>query len=812
MKNLHYHSLAVVIMLMISLFTVSCKQESQNTSQDNRNLGQETQLNLTFSSILKQPIPNLSSAINAVNGDLLTGELLVENLDSSTQETYNWSIYLNEDTFEAESNKTIVLSPGDYQFTLLLTKGDLQYLGMSSQTITDGENNIAMTIRPVIGESVTDVVVASRLADFKFNYDAAELSTAGFTNPQLGIIVDEGNESILSINPSTGITNHYINLPHGDHHIQLKLYEGEVQKGKSVAAQENVIVVPGMNLQMDLVSLHGETVFSLSEDGGDATFSFKIPAEVIDEAGGAEDLDASFSIVGPKNPLRATKLTLTQDASGDYEAEAVLSNYQFDEVTVSITFTDITDSLLLASCNMNVTLNSVPRALNCPVNLRRRAIVSGQLLGILYLNVFDTEGNPVAGATVSENDNILGITGTTGFGTANYFKTYLPAGEYTIRVDTSSDYGTAAVDILPLGTTKKDITLDLSKANPIPDVLKIGVTSSQLSKYLGYQINSLHHSVALATEQVNTSGGILGKQIELVVEDDNCSAAAGTSIANKMVSEGVIAFIGHYCRDATVAALPIYQENNILVVSPSTKDKELTDDYSMFFRTISNEDLQAQLQIQFISENLGGTRVAIVHDNEFHNKRLAEAVQFGLQEKGITIPLYSTIVAGKVDYSPLVRQVAVSDADVILLSLFYPEASKIVTQIKKKNVEAHFISGENAKHADFIKFGRKYVNDYYLSAIPDFLNNPISVQVYEELNARKQYRSPAGLQAYAAAMAIFNAMEVAGSVLADNISATLKSEYIDTTLGNISFDENGDLVGLDYLMYQVKNEQFVEIE
>lgn len=72
--------------------------------------------------------------------------------------------------------------------------------------------------------------------------------------------------------------------------------------GRQVAAHESVVVIPGTNITLDMVALHGESTFTLTEAGGDAVFQFNIAAEIVDEAGNTGDLEALFSIVGPKNP------------------------------------------------------------------------------------------------------------------------------------------------------------------------------------------------------------------------------------------------------------------------------------------------------------------------------------------------------------------------------------------------------------------------------------------------------------------------------------------------------------------------------
>lgn len=469
MKNSLVSNLSSGIFVLLLFLIVGCAEPNGGDSNSTESGNTSTNLGLTVTSIKKQKLANSSGqsfsamAVNGVNGTLMQGEMLVENIDTSTQEIHDWSIYLNEDTFEVESNKTLVLEEGNYQFSLLVAHGDQQYAGMSSQTIMDGENTIALTLRPVIGDTVIGVSLVSELADFKFQYDASEISAAGITNPNIGITVNGGLEEILAINPATGISDDYLNLPQGEHTIELKLYDGGLQKGKSISSQQTVQVIPGYDIAMDLVALHGEAVFILTEDGGDATFQFIIPSEVVDEAGGTGNLTTLFSVVGPKNPLRESTLSLTEDASGDYRASITHSGFQFDDVTLSLTFSE--GSELLGSCNQAITIDATTQNLLCDLTLRRRAIASGNLLATLAVNVFDEIGEPVPGATIYNGSTILGITGSQAFGTEGYLKVYLNAGNYTLEAEAVGESGTGSIDLIPLTVNN----LEISLTEPLPD-------------------------------------------------------------------------------------------------------------------------------------------------------------------------------------------------------------------------------------------------------------------------------------------------------------------------------------------------------
>ncbi len=89
----------------------------------------------------------------------------------------------------------------------------------------------------------------------------------------------------------------------------------------------------------------------------------------------------------------------------------------------------------------------------------------------------------------------------------------------------------------------------------------------------------------MIVKDVNAKGGILGKQVELLIQDDQCKPEIATNVATKLVSDGAQAVIGHICSGATKAALGIYKNAGIIAISPSATNPPLTKsgDYPNFY-------------------------------------------------------------------------------------------------------------------------------------------------------------------------------------------------------------------------------------
>ncbi len=346
------------------------------------------------------------------------------------------------------------------------------------------------------------------------------------------------------------------------------------------------------------------------------------------------------------------------------------------------------------------------------------------------------------------------------------------------------------------------------------DTVKIGVAGAHSGDLASYGLPTVK-AVELVARAINASGGINGRQIELLIEDDVCKPEVATNTATKLVSQGVHIVVGHICSGATKAALPIYRDSNIIVMSPSATNPDLTQsgEYPNFYRTIASDDAQARTEVDFAIDVIGAKKIAVIHDKGDYGKGLAEFAKLFIEKSGkAEVVLYEGVTPGAVDYSAVVQKIKRSEADAVIFGGYHPEASKIVTQMRKKRMETVFISDDGVKDETFIKVAGKYAEGVYATGPADVTSNPITMEAREA--HKKTYDSDPGAffdNAYAAALAVTNALAKAGSTDSDKIAAILKSEDVATPFGNIHFDERGDAIGIGFSVYQVQDGKYVQV-
>ena len=123
------------------------------------------------------------------------------------------------------------------------------------------------------------------------------------------------------------------------------------------------------------------------------------------------------------------------------------------------------------------------------------------------------------------------------------------------------------------------------------DTIKIGVQGAHSGDLASYGVPSLN-AAKIVIEEANAKGGVLGKKIELVSQDDQCKPELATNAATKLISDKVVAIMGPICSGATNASLPMYESANIISISPTATTPALTLEgkHPLFLRTVTTED------------------------------------------------------------------------------------------------------------------------------------------------------------------------------------------------------------------------------
>ena len=357
------------------------------------------------------------------------------------------------------------------------------------------------------------------------------------------------------------------------------------------------------------------------------------------------------------------------------------------------------------------------------------------------------------------------------------------------------------------------------------DTIKIGL-AGPFSGFAASFGEQLWQGGNLAVKHINAKGGINGHKIELIKADDACEPKQAVAVANKLtVKDKVAAVVGHFCSSSTMPASTIYAENNVLMITPgSTNPKITTRGLKTVFRTCGRDDQQGVIVAQFIAKRLKAKRVAIVHDKDTYGRGFADEVRLNLKKmraKGLKEVMYEGLTRGEKDFSALVTKIKATKADTVFFGGVHSEAGPLVRQMRQQGLKAHFVSGDGIVSDEMVVTagGEKFVKGVYMTFASDPRERSAGKKIVAEY--RKMGFEPEGytLYTYAAVQAVAAAMQATlGKSKRPNgmkMARWLKSNKINTVMGPRSWDKNGDLTIIDYVVYkwvfEGKNKKYREL-
>ena len=313
----------------------------------------------------------------------------------------------------------------------------------------------------------------------------------------------------------------------------------------------------------------------------------------------------------------------------------------------------------------------------------------------------------------------------------------------------------------------------------------------------------LKNGVEQAVEDINAAGGILGQKIQVFLGDDVSDPKQGVSVANKFVGDGVKFVVGHFNSGVTMPASEVYQENGMLVITPSATNPKITErNMWNVFRTCGRDDQQGAVAADYIAKNYAGKKVAVVHDKTTYGQGLADETKKAMNAKGIKEVLYEGVNTGEKDFSALVSKIKAAGADIVYWGGLHTEGGLIVRQMRDQGVKAPLMSGDGITSDEFATIGGPGVEGTLMTFPPDPRQRPEAKAVVAKFEAKKFNPEAYTLYSYAAVQVIQQAAVKANTLDPKKVAETIKSGMtFKTVIGDLSYDKKGDITRPDYTMY-----------
>lgn len=358
----------------------------------------------------------------------------------------------------------------------------------------------------------------------------------------------------------------------------------------------------------------------------------------------------------------------------------------------------------------------------------------------------------------------------------------------------------------------------------------------------GFQANGGQTVVGgakLAAAHVNAEGGVNGYRMVIEAIDDESDSDVAVSVAEQIAAEvasgrRALGVVGHLNSGQTLAAMEVYKDLDINVVTPTASEQSLTArGYRNFFRVNASDDVQARVDAEFLVETLGAGRVAIMHNDDPYGIGLANSMEAELESLGVEVPLNLQIPIGPPDpdpaaaegeplyYATELRQVVSAAPDAIFYAGYEIECPYLRFDLVQLGAgETDFLASDGcflsaAIESDDSLHAAEFAAATEQMYVSGFGPEPRATVDKQWIRDYQQvdFRNPDtySINGYLAVRVLAEAAREAKSQEQPAVADALRSITYQSIIGPLQYRDNGDLANPTIYVFQVRGGEFVQV-
>lgn len=232
-----------------------------------------------------------------------------------------------------------------------------------------------------------------------------------------------------------------------------------------------------------------------------------------------------------------------------------------------------------------------------------------------------------------------------------------------------------------------------------------------LSGRFGANGERFKESVDLFVEQTNANGGIGGKPLVVLTEDDRGEPMQATAIAQKFSeNQDVVAAIGSFTSGNSIAAGEIFAAAGVPQVSPSSSHPDYTKISKFQFRIPNTQDTMSLMYVKTLKENAPHERVAVIYFQDDWGIYVGNATKAALEEGGSEVPVFEAMLPDARDFRPLVTKLRQANVDSILLASHYGPTAIFLQQLRQAGMEQQVVGPETLYNPELITLAGEAAN------------------------------------------------------------------------------------------------------
>ena len=326
---------------------------------------------------------------------------------------------------------------------------------------------------------------------------------------------------------------------------------------------------------------------------------------------------------------------------------------------------------------------------------------------------------------------------------------------------------------------------------------KFGLAGPMTGQYANYG-TSHKQGAQIAFDVLNAAGGVNGGQASFTIGDDLGDPKQAVLVAQQFIDDKDIVFVdGHQFSGATIAAGAKYQTAGLPMISPSATNPDISGLGTFIWRICMTDAVQGKGLADYTVKDLGLKNVAVMYDDSDYGRGLADAYATEIPLAGGTVVDKEQYTSGDAEFKAQLTKIKAGNPDMIFLSGYYPEGSKIVAQAKELGITAQFLGSDGYASDELAKLGGAAVEGMLVSTFFDYTKTDDAVTKFVNAFKAKYSANPDWFAAnsYDVVMLAAQAAKNAGKNDRTAINDALGKigEYKGIS-GTIKFDANGDVI------------------
>jgi branched-chain amino acid transport system substrate-binding protein len=300
--------------------------------------------------------------------------------------------------------------------------------------------------------------------------------------------------------------------------------------------------------------------------------------------------------------------------------------------------------------------------------------------------------------------------------------------------------------------------------------------------------------ILLAIDEINAAGGLLGKKLTLIAEDDEGAADKSVNAFTKLTSRDKVSYVlGSSTSGATQAMTALAQQNKVILISPSATNTAVTLTGDYIFRACFIDPFQGVVGADFAYDTLGNRRAAILYDaGADYNTGLADSFRKQFQARGGQIVADEAYQSGDVDFNAQVTRIRAAGPEMVYLPNYYNDVALQAKQLRQQGITCALVGGDGWDGLTD-NAGDEVLNGFWSSGFAADTTDPRGQAFVKAFTAKfNKTASQFAALGYDTMMLVADGVKAAGTFDTAKVKdamAKLNGPYVT---GNIRFDANRD--------------------